>query len=234
MTFQFKQFSVEDERSSMRVGTDSVLLGSWIKAGNFSKILDIGTGCGVIALMMAQKCNAIITALDIDEDSVSQASDNFQKSPWKSRMKALHSTFQDFSHSNHDKFDLIISNPPYFTGSLKPHLKSRSIARHNDQLNPHDLLKGVTRILSPTGKFFLILPAEVAISFQELAKEYNLYLFSQLQVKSKPGTKPKRIAMEFSFSVPVVVISEEIIIRNEDNSFTEACRGLTKDFYLDM
>ena len=232
MSFLFRQFSVEDDQSSMRIGTDAVLLGAWTDPGNRTAILDIGTGCGVIALMMAQKCNAAITAIDIDEDSARQASSNFRKSPWNIRMNTIHCSFQEFTRLSGKSFDLIITNPPYFRNSLRSPLKSRNIARHNDQLNTHDLLTGVTRILCTDGKFCLILPAVDAASFQSDATAYGLFLVRQLQVKSKPGTNPKRIAMEFSFSVQGPVITEEIIIRHNDNSFTDAYRELTKDFYL--
>jgi tRNA1Val (adenine37-N6)-methyltransferase len=234
MAFRFKQFSVEDERSSMRIGTDAVLLGAWINPESRSSVIDIGTGCGVIALMMAQKCNAFITAIDIDEKSAHQASVNFRYSPWKKRMNALHCSFQEFSGLHKGTFELVITNPPYFRNSLRSTLERRNVARHNDHLTAYDLLTGVTRILDSSGKFCLILPAEDATSFREYAKIHNLFMIRQLQVKSKSGSKPKRIAMEFSFTPPGDIISEEIIIRMEDNSFTEAYRELTKDFYLDL
>ena len=147
-------------------------------------------------------------------------------------MNALHCTFQEFAKHSEEKFSLIITNPPYFSNSLKSPLKSRNTARHDDQLNTHDLLQGVTRISGSNGKFCLILPAEEAKVFQENAKTDNLFLIRQLLIRSKPGPNPKRIAMEFSFSFPGSGITEEIIIRREDNSFTEAYRDLTKDFYL--
>jgi tRNA1Val (adenine37-N6)-methyltransferase len=233
MSFRFKQFSVEDDQSSMRIGTDAVLLGAWINPGNRSEILDIGTGCGVIALMMAQKCNAAITAIDIDENSARQASVNFRNSPWNRRLNAIHCSFQEFTRLPAKSFDLVISNPPYFRNSLRSPLKSRNIARHDDQLNTGDLLAGVAGILNNNGKFCLILPASDATSFQSDAKVHNLFLVRQLMVKSKPGTHPKRIAMEYAFSSPGSVANEEIIIRREDNSFTDAYRELTEDFYIE-
>jgi tRNA1Val (adenine37-N6)-methyltransferase len=234
MSFRFKQFSVEDDQSSMRIGTDAVLLGAWINPENRSEILDVGTGCGVIALMMAQKCNAAITAIDIDENSARQASGNFRNSPWNSRLNAVHCSFQEFTRLPAKSFDLVITNPPYFRNSLRSPLKTRNNARHDDQLNTQDLLTGVARILPSDGKFCLILPAADATSFQSDAKEHNLFLIRQLLVKSKPGTLPKRIAMEFAFSPPGFVVTEEIIIRCADNSFTDAYRELTMDFYMEL
>jgi tRNA1Val (adenine37-N6)-methyltransferase len=234
MAFRFRQFSVEDDQCTMRIGTDAVLLASWINPENRSQILDIGTGCGVIALMMAQKCNAAITAIDIDEDSARQASENFRNSPWNHRMNALHCSFQEFTRLSGDKFDLVMTNPPYFRNSLKSPIKTRNIARHDDLLNARDLISGLIRILKADGKFTLILPAGDAAAFQAIANEHNLFLTRQMQVKSKPGMKPKRIAMEFSYSHPGSLTDEEIIIRCEDNSFTEAYRELTRDFYLEL
>jgi tRNA1Val (adenine37-N6)-methyltransferase len=234
MAFRFKQFVVEDDQSSMRIGTDAVLLGAWVNPENRSEILDIGTGCGVIALMMAQKSMGAITAIDIDEDSVNQASLNFQNSSWNWRLKALHCSFQEFANHPPHKFDLVITNPPWFSNSLRSPLKNRNIARHDDLLNAHDLLSGVARLLNGNGNFCLILPAEDAATFIEHAKVHKLFLVRQLLVISKPGFPAKRIVMEFSFSPPGNVINEELIIRCEDNSFTEPYRELTREFYLEF
>ena len=234
MSFRFKQFVVEDDQSSMRIGTDAVLLGAWVNPENRSEILDIGTGCGVIALMMAQKSTGAITAIDIDGDSVNQASLNFQNSSWNRRLKAFHCSFREFANHHPHKFDLVITNPPWFSNSLRSPLKNRNIARHDDYLKASDLLTGVISILSSNGKFCLILPAEDAATFIDHAKAHHLFLTRQLLVISKPGFPPKRIAMEFSLSPPGNICNEELIIRREDNSFTEDYRELTKDFYIEF
>jgi tRNA1Val (adenine37-N6)-methyltransferase len=234
MAFRFKQFIVEDDRSSMRVGTDAVLLGSWINPENASEILDIGTGCGILALMMAQKSPAYITAIDIDEVSANQASLNFQQSIWDKRLKILHLSFQDFVKHHQDQFDLILTNPPWFSNSLKSPRNIRNIARHDDHLKPRDLFEGVKKILRGNGRFYIIIPADDQSSIVEIAGENNLFLNRQMMVIPKPGRKPKRILMDFTFSSPDHIITEEMIIRREDNSFTNEYRKLTGDYYLEF
>ena len=234
MSFRFKQFTVEDDLSSMRVGTDSVLLGSWIKADNALEIMDIGTGCGIIALMMAQKSKASITAIDIDRDSASQASRNFGSSPWTGRMMALNVSFMDFVNHHNGQFDLITANPPWFSNSLKSPHRSRNIARHDDLLKPDDLFSGVKKLLTQNGSFYIIIPADSASSTALTAREYSLFLNRQMIVRPKPEKDPNRILMEFSFTAPDQLFTEEITIRNSDNSFTDAYLAMTKDFYLDF
>ena len=232
MAFRFKQFIVEDDRSSMRVGTDAVLLGSWINPEHASEILDIGTGCGVLALMMAQKSAAYITAIDIDEISANQASLNFQQSLWNQRLRMLHLSFQYFVKYRQDQFDLILTNPPWFSNSLKSPMKSRNIARHDDHLKPGDLFEGVKRILKEYGKFYIIIPENDISSTMAVARKNNLFLNRRMMIIPKSGRKPKRILMEFTFTFPDHTITEEMIIRREDNSFTPDYRKLTKDFYI--
>ena len=234
MSFKFKKFYVEDDQSTMRVGTDAVLLGSWIRPGNAVEILDIGTGCGIIALMMAQKSEANVTAIDIDRDSVRQASRNFMNSPWGDRMKAIQCSFQDFMTQPRNKFDLIVTNPPYFRNSLKPPSEKRTVARHDDLLKPDDLFSGVKKLLTQNGSFYIIIPAESASSTALTASEYSLFLKRQMIVRPKPEQDSNRVLMEFSFIPPMQLIKEEIIIRSGDNSFTDAYRTMTEDFYLDF
>ena len=165
MAFHFRQFDLHDDQSTMRVGTDAVLLGAWVNPGNIKNILDIGTGCGILALMMAQKSNALIKAIDVDKKSVGQASMNFLQSPWFKRMKAIQCSLQEMADRRTDIFDLVVTNPPYFSNSLKSPDIKRNTARHDDLLNSHDLLAGVIRLVNEHGKFCLILPAEITKSF---------------------------------------------------------------------
>jgi tRNA1Val (adenine37-N6)-methyltransferase len=144
----------------------------------------------------------------------------------------LHLSFQYFVKYRQDQFDLILTNPPWFSNSLKSPMKSRNIARHDDHLKPGDLFEGVKRILKENGKFYIIIPANDISSTMVVARENNLFLNRRMMIIPKPGRKPKQILMEFSFSFPDHTITEEMIIRREDNSFTPDYRKLTKDFYI--
>jgi tRNA1Val (adenine37-N6)-methyltransferase len=152
--FRFKQFSVDDSKCAMKVGTDAVLLGAWADVTCAETILDIGTGCGLIALMAAQRSNAHITAIDIDESTTLQSKENFLSSPWHDRLEAIH--IEQFQPDY--LFDLIICNPPFFKNALKTPFHERNLARHNDSLSFESLVSHVNILLSENGKFFFILP----------------------------------------------------------------------------
>jgi tRNA1Val (adenine37-N6)-methyltransferase len=234
MTFRFRQFEIEDDHSSMRVGTDAMLLGSWIDPGRSRRILDIGTGCGVLALMMAQKSEAEIIGIDIDEDSAGQASENFLASPWKEKLTACNCSFQDYVARELPGFELVLTNPPYFTKSLQSPVGKRNRARHDNHLTKQELLEGVSRVLSLTGKFCLILPAELADPFITDAVKSNLYLNKRLMIIPKPGKDPTRIVMEFSFFHISEIQTDRIIIRNSDGTYTEDYRSFTDEFHSNL
>ncbi len=231
MPFQFKQFEVADEQSSMRVGTDAVLLGAWADVENAHTILDIGTGCGIIALMLAQRnADGIVTAIDKDIDSINQAQINFANSAWSKHLQALHINFIEF-HKNHPKkFDLIVSNPPFFSQSLKPECATRSTARHNDSL-PFDILAiGVSQLLNPQGKSAFILPVSESSLFKEKMQQAGLYCNRQTWVSHTSKHKPVRLLMEFSFNDKVLQ-ENYLTIRDEEQQFTNNYRKLTQDFH---
>src|SRR4051812_30760199 len=146
-SFHFKQFTINQDRCAMKVGTDAVLLGSWVKPGNAGKILDIGTGTGVIALMLAQKCNCHIDAIDIDENAFLQSAENFAKSQWNFKLNCRHQSLQKFSEDHAAEYDLIITNPPYFHHASKPIAESRINARHSESLTFDELVTGVKKLL---------------------------------------------------------------------------------------
>ncbi|HRH67606.1 MAG TPA: methyltransferase [Bacteroidia bacterium] len=232
-TFRFRQFTVHQEKCAMKVGTDAVLLGSWVQAFSAQRILDIGTGTGLLALMLAQKSFAEIDAVDIDEGAYLQAKENFRISPWFARLHIFHQSFQDFVLAASGKYDLIVSNPPYFQHASKPFQESRINARHNDSLTFPELIEGVKKILSPSGRFCLILPHKEGMEFMDQAHAHGLFCNHIVRIKTKADKAEKRIMMEFGFRF-VVLTEEELIIQEEDNSFTQNYINLTKEYYLNL
>lgn len=234
MSFRFKQFSVVDDECTMKVGTDSVLLGAWAKLPSNGNMLDVGTGCGLLALMVAQRSNALITAIDIDKPSVKQAQENFTNSPWSSRIKASVAAYQDFALSAPDTFDLIITNPPYFVNSLKAPHAPRSNARHNDGLPFAELAALSFQLLQQSGRLCLILPVNEAELFKEKALDCGFHLTRQLSVTPVENKPPNRLLMEFSKSPADKVTAESLTIRNENGSYTNDYKEMTSAFYLDF
>ena len=232
-TFHFRQFTVHQEKCAMKVGTDAVLLGSWIKTGNANKILDIGTGSGIIALMLAQKSVAEINAIDIDVNAFQQAHENFMISPWFDRLKSIHQSLQDFSFKHEGKYDLIVTNPPYFHHASKPVEESRINARHSELLTFDELVDGVRKLLNPEGRFIVILPCKEGMEFLDKAQRKELFCHHLLRIKTKADKNEKRLIMEFGFHFGILT-EEEIIIQEEDGSFTQDYIDLTRDYYIQL
>jgi tRNA1Val (adenine37-N6)-methyltransferase len=230
--FQFKQFKIIQKKSAMKVGTDGVLLGAWVNVHSAKKILDVGTGTGVIALMMAQRSTAEITAIEIEKKSFDEACFNFRKSPWVNRIHSIHQSFQAFSLETNEKLDLIISNPPFFENASKATELNRSNARHTDLLPYYELIRGNKNLLADSGRLALILPVEQSERFISLAETNSLYVSRLTKVRPKPGKPFHRYLLEFS-KVQAEVVSDELTIEleNHDN-FTIEYKNLTKDFYL--
>jgi len=232
MAFRFKQFTVNDERSSMKVGTDAVLLGAW--AGNRIPvtILEIGTGCGLIALMMAQRFkNARITAIDIHEGSVEQAGENFKASRWTENLSAEPISLQDLAAGRAKAFDLIISNPPFFSDSLLPPDTSKIIARHTESLSFPELARGVINLLKPGGLFALILPTESHKAFSHHATKNHLFKCRELEIIPVKGKTPNRILSEWAKEQEKPFF-ESLAIRQNTLEYTDEYKKLTGEFYL--
>lgn len=235
--FAFKQFSVCHDKSTMRVGTDAVLLGAFLKIlsenREINSILDVGTGCGVLALIATQKFHAAnVLAIDIDADSVAEADTNFRNSPWKNRLCAMCTSLQDFIKSQDNKFDVIISNPPYFENSLKCSSKAKNKARHNDTLPFAALAVGTRKLLKNTGCFVCILPKTEAEKLIALCRIEKLYCNHIINIFSKcSDCEAKRIVMKFEFSEKVL-IAADFYIRNDDNSYTDDYYEAVKDLLL--
>ena len=230
--FTFKQFTIRHDRCAMKVGTDGVLLGAWTDVSHSCRLLDIGTGTGLIALMLAQRCpKASITAIDIDAEAVEQARENVLLSPWSDRVEVA---LQDICKYLTDKhFDTIVSNPPYFIDSLKCPNDQRNTARHTDTLDAERLLESVARLLTDDGRFSIILPAEQTDLLIQTAYAQGLYPSRKTAVITRPGLSPKRILMEFQ-KTKEAFQPDELIIELERHVYSEGYIALTKDFYLKM
>lgn len=232
--FTFKQFTVYHDRSSLKVGTDAVLLGAWADTTNAKRILDIGTGCGVIALMLAQRSNAQIDAIDIDEESYKQAKENFLASPWSQRLEVYNIALNDFAPTASGQYDLIVSNPPYFTASYKPSDPQRFCARHNDQLPINELAKNSAELLSHSGKLAVILPLKEAAILTDELQKYNLFPEKELFIIPLGGREPFRKMLLFSRH-PSEYSSDELIIETAPGQgYSKEYIALTRDYYLNF
>ena len=227
--FRFKQFAVEQDDVAMKVGTDGVLLGAWADCDEAKRILDIGTGTGVIALMLAQRnTEAQIHAVEIDETATKRARANFDMSPWAERLEVECCAVQEFNHA--EKFDLIISNPPYFVDSLLPPDAKRSTARHTHDLSFEELDKAAYRLLADGGRFALILPIT---EFEKYLTITQLSLVRRCDVYPTTESAVKRVMAEFAKYETAGVAYEKITIEQERRGdYTDEYRTLTKDFYL--
>ncbi|OXA92755.1 tRNA1(Val) (adenine(37)-N6)-methyltransferase [Flavobacterium hercynium] len=234
--FQFKQFSVAQDRCAMKVGTDGVLLGAWAPIHNnpFS-VLDIGAGTGIIALMLAQRTNAEqIDALEIDEDAYEQAVENFENSPWGDRLFCFHAGLDEFIEEPEDEYDLIVSNPPFYAEDYKTENEQRDLARFQDAMPFEELVEAADLLLSENGIFAVILPYKEEEKFIALAKEFELYPTKITHVKGTPTSEIKRILMAFSrFEIPDIEV-DELTIEIDRHIYTPEYIALTKDFYLKM
>ena len=229
--FQFKQFTVWHDKCAMKVGTDGVLLGAWTSVQHSRRILDIGTGTGLVALMLAQRSQSAITALEIDSQAAVQATENFGRSPWRDRVEVVVADFKQYRPDT--QFDVIVSNPPYFVDSMKCPDNQRSIARHNNDLTYDDLLRGVSVLLSPDGAFTLVIPTDAADRVKDIAQTYCLYPTQQLDVITKPGGTPKRTLITFTFTKQECR-TEELLTEVARHQYSDAYAALTKDYYMKL
>lgn len=233
--FQFKHFSVEQDRCEMKVGTDGVLLGAWTPLiNNPFSVLDIGAGTGLIALMLAQRSNASqIDALEIDENAYEQCVENFENSNWGDRLFCYHADFDEFvaEMQDEEEYDLIVSNPPFYSAEYKSENEKRDLARFEDALPFEDLIIGVTRLLSSKGVFSVIIPFSEEERFVALASKVNLFPFQITRIQGTPKTAIKRSLLAFSH-VEKGCKTDTLIIENRRHDYTEDYKLLTRDFYL--
>ncbi len=239
--FRFKQFTVWHDRCAMKVGTDGVLLGAWAPIDDLRfhisdfRILDAGTGSGLIALMLAQRCpKAQIDAIDIDEAAIKQAKENFEQSVFSHQCSVFRSSLQDWKPKT--KYDLIVSNPPYFQNSLKNPDKGRELARHTDSLSYEDLIQHCARLLAADGQLAIILPAEAEQEIRQTAERYSLYCTHVTRVYSKETKPARRVLMAFEITRSrdhvVTPKTDTLVLENEKGGRSAAYSELCKEFYL--
>jgi len=215
----------------MKVGTDAMLLGSWIDPRISSSILDVGTGCGVMALMMAQVSNAQVDAIDIHLPSVEEAKKNISRSPWAERINVFHRPVEEHSRLAGKLYDLIISNPPFFSNSLKPSSARKLIAKHEQALSLGTLLDSSLKLMHPGSSFCLILPVREGKLFISMTKNSGLYPVRILMVRPLPSKTHNRMLIEFSFRKKIQVIEDELIIRTDVNVYSKEYLFMTQQFH---
>ena len=231
--FHFKHFSLYHHCSTMKVGTDAILLGRWVEVRPTDVVLDIGTGCGLLPLMLSQKGVAHVDAVDIDKASIDEATVNFEASQWRDQLKAFCMDIADFQPKK--RYDLIVSNPPFFNRYSKCDEERKSRARHNDMtLSYASLCTVAARLLKPDGRFALVLPLSVTNEFMEAASRVGLSLQKRLTIIPIEGKSPNRVNLELGFGKCDSVSEETFVIRDRNNGFTPQYKAFLKDFYLGL
>lgn len=228
--FHFKQFDVYQRHSAMRVGTDAVLLAAWARVDDATHILDVGTGTGVIALICAQRnSKAIVEAIDIDEGSIEDARENFDACKWKERLKLHLGDYRKIAST--EKFDLIISNPPYFTDSLRPSNPTRNTARHDDSLPADAFIQKTKSLLAPNGRLAIILPVSELERWIKEAATINLKPERICRVHTLAYKDASRVMIEFSYSHSEEPAMESVLIEKSPGEKSEAYKMLIREFY---
>ncbi|UGU14221.1 methyltransferase [Sinomicrobium kalidii] len=236
--FHFKKFSVHQDKCAMKVGTDGVLLGAWTDvSGNPFSVLDIGAGTGLIALMLAQRCDAeLIDAVEIENAAYEQCVDNFENSSWNDRLFCYHASLEEFTREMEDTYDLIVSNPPFYRENISTGDKQRDMARSAVSLPFSELVKSVSLLLAEEGSFCVIIPYREEKEFRGLAEKHGLFPYHITRVKGSEegeGSEVKRSLLAFSF-VQKDVYVDELAIERGRHQYTEQYVNLTRDFYLKM
>jgi tRNA1Val (adenine37-N6)-methyltransferase len=236
--FKFKEFTIQQDKTAMKVGTDGVLLGAWCSVADYpDTILDIGAGTGVIALMIAQRSDAMtIDAVEVDENAYEQTVSNFEESDWGDRLYCYNATFAEFADEiaeEEETYDLIVSNPPFYTDDFETEDAARNKARFTSSLSFEELIIGVAKILSENGKFCVVIPFKEEENFINLARGNQLFLNRICRVKGNETSEVKRCLLEFSFNESELQ-EENLVIEIARHQYTEDYINLTKDFYLKM
>lgn len=232
--FKFKAFSLFHHRSSMKVGSDAIILGIWTNVDKTKKVLDVGCGSGIISLLLASRSSAIIDAIDIDDQSIEESTHNFGQSPFSNRLNAKLIDFKNFMSVGEQNYDLIISNPPFFTNDLLSAEIRKTKARHSVSLNYDELCAGSNKLLTKSGRLSVVIPYFKHKEFVEIAKKNSLFLNRKLLIFPKRGSSPNRVNMEFSKTNMSGIVNEYFIIREENNNFTAQYHEWLNDYYLSI
>ena len=229
--FHFKHFSLFHHRSTMKVGTDAVLLGRWVEVSPTDAVLDIGTGCGIMPLMLAQKGALKIDAVELDAASANEAEINFSASQWRDKLRMYQSDVRDFI--TNEKYDLIISNPPFFINSYKSDTERKNLARHtDDSLSFAELCASASRLLKDDGRFAVVLPLTESVEFLKEAEKNGLYQSKRMEIVPVEGKEPNRVNLELKKMPSETILTTSFVIRGADGKFTAHYDEFLKDFYL--
>ncbi len=234
-TFKFKQFEINQDKCAMKVGTDGVLLGAWTDVSDANSALDIGAGTGVIALMLAQRLagdDSFSHAVEIDDDAYTQCVENFKTSPFAAKTYCFLDSIQNFAKTVENKYDVIVSNPPFFSGGTFSSTENKTAVRHTVKLPHGDLLHATKSLLNPNGKFCVVLPFIEGLRFIEVATSYGFYLTKRTDVLPKAEKSVERLLLQFE-NTPKPLVQDKIILQNSvpDRIYTDQYKELTKDFY---
>jgi tRNA1Val (adenine37-N6)-methyltransferase len=229
--FRFKQFIIQQDKSAMKVCTDSCILGAWSvkRLNGAKKILDVGAGTGVLSLMLAQKSESHIDSIELDPKSAAQALENITNSSWSERIRVLEGNVLHYPLRS--DYDFIISNPPFFASDLRSPLDKKNKSKHDETLTFDDLIIVIGKLLKTTGKFSVLLPWHRNGLFEKLASDNGFYLLEKLTVRQTPIHQPFRSICLFGFQKPETIASEELIIKNENEKYSIDFAELMCDYY---
>ncbi len=228
--FQFKQFTIEQGGCAMKVGTDGCLLGGWFDCSQSRRILDIGTGSGLIAIMAAQRCDAMVTGIEIDPNAAAQAKENVKNSPWSERVEIIEKDLLEYVPE--ELFDTIVSNPPYFVNSLKCDNATRTLARHSDSLGSEDFFACADGLLTPDGKVSIVIPCDIEGEWRRSANGCGFAASRLAYIKTTPKKMPKRVLVEFSRGNAIECSESTLVLEDSPGVYSKEAQDILRDFYL--
>ena len=230
--FKFKQFTIEQENCAMKVGTDGCLLGGWFSCTGSKRILDIGCGTGLVSIMAAQRSEAQVTGVEIDSTAALQARKNADSSPWGERIEIVNSDFLEYETDG--RFDVIVSNPPYFVNSMKCDSETRTLARHSDTLDSRMFFKKSIKLLADGGCISIVIPCDIMEEWNTAAMEQGLYPTRTTFIKTTPKKAPKRVLVEFRAGSNTATTENTLILETSPGEYSDDAKRILGDFYLKL